>query len=163
MIASTLGIAGVIQGLRGLDEAWRKQQTSTTALGGVYNQYVDTNKDYSEVLEMMTQEAALLGIEVEDLEEAYRVSLPITRDYGIAQGLIQRAWTIHQATRLPFLDMLQTLTEAYRNGAYVMDEHRGSFMLGADAVAALTESYLGAGGFETQFPTMIDDVFQTRS
>ena len=155
-LSGPIGIAGAALTAAGLAvnqlNQWYNQQIAqVTTLSGVVNQYTTEFVAHEDILKRIDAEAKILGFTETQLYEAYTKILPVTRDWGLAQGIVQKASLIHSETLRDFLPVVDQLSNAYANGTYVMDEYGGKILFGEKAVDALTEAWIGAGEAQDNF------------
>ena len=159
VLLSSLGLAGVSTALLGLSNEADKRISSIAGVAAAINQFSSEQVDLVDVWSRLSEESDKLKLPIKDLEDAYGFLVPLVRDYNTAQGLIFDAWEIHRQTGIDFKDVVKTLGDAYSDGAYVMDENGGKYLLGADAVKAVGKAMRDAGVDVIQFKTTVDDNF----
>lgn len=161
VLLASLGLTAVVNTVTNLANTFEKNVQLTAGLAGLINQYTTETIGYHDLLDEMQVQSEALDVPIGDLEEAYRRIVPVARDWGLAQGILNKALEVRGVTRLPLQEIVATLTDAFANGAYVMDNEGGKYLFGAEAIEALALAMKEGGDQALAYGTKVEDTFAT--
>ena len=78
--------------------------------------------------------ADALGISLGEATAALTKLIPVTRDAGAAEDLLQKAVAGHRDTGKDLNSIIQSYIDVLKLGGFVIDEHTGKILTGGDAV-----------------------------
>ena len=161
VLVASLGMTALVGQFKSADSGLNKFTINLTTATGLINQFSSENFTADEALVLFKEHADELDQPLSRIIEAYDVLLPVTRDLGVSQGILNDAHDVHLETGRPLIDVVNDLSAAYAEGELVVDEYGSQLYLGAEAVDALAKEMIEGGSEIIQARTEIDNAFDT--